>query len=275
MPSLLLNVPMCDYVTVTSYSRDHWQTWKRMLKESVQDVHGYQSTLEESAWYQYAGWKVAYPAGGHAFVGSGDQGGKSHFLTYVSGSPADLWYLSDGLDGAKCTRLDLQITIGQPPGYSAKDMQEHARAAGLDPIYWPDASGELVTLYFGNLKGSDDCLTRLYQKQEDDGGKLLRLECNFRGKRAASALSLCKAGKEVSGIIAAAMPQFEALVDMFIMHLAGKVPTRVARVEHNTANWLKKTVLPSFTRYINSHEADPEVAELFFHAIDKERRMRI
>jgi len=273
MPNLILNVAMCDYVTCTSYDPEFWRNWKKLLHH-VEICEGFEP-CDESAWYQYAGWITKQPGYGELFVGSGQQGGHAHFLLTSKGSVADSMYMEQVLEGSKCTRLDLQVTIEQPEDYDARSMQEYARSYGLDPIYWPSADGEYVTLYFGRMEGSDNIFTRLYQKEKDDGGKLLRLECVFRGKKAAAAHHLVRAGNEPAGLIRAAMPAVPELLDIFNPYLTGEgVPVKIARTEHNTAAWLRRTVLPSFTRYINSHDADPDIIEAFFNAIDRERRFR-
>jgi len=273
MPNLTLNQAMCDYVTCTSYDREFWSMWKSLLRV-VETTEGHEPAAE-SAWYQYAGWSTKHPGYGELFVGSGQQGGAAHFLITSKGAQANYIYMLNVLEGSRCTRLDLQVTIEQPEDYDARSMQEYARSYGLDPIYWPSADGEYVTLYFGRMEGSDNIFTRLYQKEKDDGGKLLRLECVFRGKKAAAAHHLVRAGNEPAGLIRAAMPAVPELLDIFDVYLTGEgVPVKIARTEHNTAAWLRRTVLPSFTRYINSHDADPDIIEAFFNAIDRERRFR-
>jgi len=273
MPSLTLNQAMCDYVTCTSYNREHWSLWKKVLRE-YEGKAGV-NPASETSWYQYAGWTAANPGYGELFVGSGQQGGQNHFLITSKGAAANDIYQLDALSDAKCTRIDLQITIDEPETYDARKMQEYSRQHGLDPVYWPSGDGELTTLYFGNMRLSDVIFTRLYEKEKDDGGKLLRIECVFRGKKAAAAFHLLRGGNPPEGLIRSAMPAVPELLEVFNDYLTGEgVPVKVARIEHNTAAWLKRTVLPAFTRYINSHDADPEIAEAFYHAIDRERRFR-
>jgi len=273
MPNLLLNKGLCDYVTCTSYSREFWAAWKKLLHE-VEAAEGF-DPAESDAWYQYAGWKTTQPGYGELFVGSGLQGGENHFLLTSKGSIADSIYMKPQLEGSKCTRVDLQVTIEQPPDYDAVKMQEYARQYGLDPIYWPSADGEFVTLYFGRMEGSDNIFTRLYQKEKENGDKLLRLECVFRGKKAAACHHLLRGGKKPEGLIRSAMPAVPELLDIFDKYLVGEgIPVKIARTEHNTAAWLRRTVLPSFTRYINSHDADPDIIESFHNAIDRERKFR-
>lgn len=111
-------VPRIDWVTFTTWDvavHNRWRDWLQSLpgERRYGQVHVY-----SGVWV------------GSAFVGMGEQsGGKKHFMARVSGDIAHdaFYHLTD--PAAKCTRLDVQVTIPLPVGYSARGLVDDLRVA--------------------------------------------------------------------------------------------------------------------------------------------------
>ena len=142
-----------------------------------------------------------------AFLGGAEQAhivhGKrvtsEHVLLQLSGADADLMlYDVMAVSGvhAKCTRIDLQVTIPLPhyysPGMAIMSLKTGSWGRGRPPeVRLVEGGGGLDTVYIGSR--SSNRLIRLYVK-EVNGERYLRFEVEYRGDYASQIWSTLNKG---------------------------------------------------------------------------------
>lgn len=247
---------MIDWLTLASFGKQDYKIFRHLMAELVADGVGLR---QDSSIPRYTGWRVSHPVdGGSVFVGSGIQKQKAHFVMVASGGishPVALKFMPMRLQG-RPTRVDLQVTVEMPDGWKQTELWRHsedndipASLAGVHPV--------LRTVYIGSPHSSR--FHRVYVK-ESDAGYLLRLEIVFREELAQAAWLLLKNGRTERQIMRGAMPTLPMLESCFGAVLAGEgVKVRRSRPVTNTEKWLLTQVLPALRKYINSHDANPEV----------------
>lgn len=125
-----------------------------------------------SKWLQYHGWKRK-----QFFLGTGYQDKRRHSIINISGHQADK-NVSNLLllDTYYATRIDIQITIKQPCGFTLPGVYEQMKADGQKVSIIQSELND--TLYVGAR--TSPVFIRLYQKPLDE--MYLRLEFEFKGK---------------------------------------------------------------------------------------------
>lgn len=273
--SFVVNVPRIDYLTLTTYEQTAWQFWKSALdgnQELEQDD-------DETQIMQYMGyfWRNGT---GNAYLGSGMQKRGMHIMLRISGDLAhqmfgrvaknplkEMW--------GKVTRLDLQITVPMPDKWSQKRLHFRLTRAGKEPDTKSSQSGlnrrVLRTVYLGSRHSNR--FHRVYEKQVDGGDIYLRYECEYSRQLATKmAREILQSPSIVSQYLLGELQAIgdDDLESVFAHNLIGQ-PSRetVKRVQSHdkTRRWLLENVLPAFTRHINDHSADGEVALAFGRAI--------
>jgi len=137
-------------------------------------------------WLQYHGWYAD-----NAFYGIGEQNRKRHYIWRVSGNSSSVLYeAADFLGEIYATRLDVQVTIPLPDGYSAFEVyQDHKELLDRGTTIIESDTGS--TIYFGSRVS--DRFARMYTKEYEEG-KFLRLEFEFKGKTAKALYFKMKSG---------------------------------------------------------------------------------
>lgn len=264
------NKAMVDYFTVTTFSDELMGEWYDSLS-----VHG---EMKREKRKRYEGWRGdgEYSS---VFLGVGKQKGMPHYIIECSGAGSDS--LLNRLVGddlvhgrAKCTRIDVQVTIDQPVDWSQLRYEINAEKAGLKPTKRrsPDTVngiGELITVYTGTRESGR--FNRVYQKVMQSGELLLRFETQFgRGYAHAVAAELCagKTGAEsvVKGEIYRRGLEDLEVFDLWKCRLYQPKQEKKLEVDKR-ALWLVADVLPVFAEYINRHDADPSVVDMFVSVI--------
>lgn len=126
-------------------------------------------------WLQYSGKGTA-----GCFHGRGEQKGRPHYMIRLSGRTAsDIWDTLLGVRHLYCTRMDVQVTVKRPDGWTLTDIHSRTEYATKSLII----GDKNDTLYIGNR--SSPLFTRLYEKIYES--VYLRLEFELKGGRARAA----------------------------------------------------------------------------------------
>ncbi len=288
--SIILNSPMVDYLTVTTYDKAIGEQWRldilkddRMLLEDRQDRKR----------LQYTGIHIPCD-GGSIFWGKGEQGKnkRNHYLMQISGSLADQFVMGDmgHLLGEyrsvhpkiNCTRIDLQITVRDAGiigngGKSILWMQSlfaNIQSMGKTVSWIQDKSGGDAIATVGINKRQGDTYYRIYAKptEEEDG---IRFEMEYKGDKASGALLAVRENhtrEKIGQILKYQLKQLKSEVasELFVYYLPdgeAKIPKVVKDGESNTMLWLANTVLPSFKKQVATHEQGHHLARLYMDAI--------
>jgi len=265
------NKAMVDYWTVTTFDDALFDEWyskmcnmEEMRREKIKRYEGWRGNGKYS--------KV--------FLGVGRQKGKRHFLIQCSGQDSDELLneifplcLVDGR--AKCTRIDLQVTIDEPENWSQIEYEELAEKHGLKPTKRRSSDKvnggglELMTVYTGTRESGR--FNRVYEKVMMSGLRLLRFETQFgRGYAKAVAASLTAGKVSRKEVIKGEIYRrsFQPLEVFDLWKCAIYQPKQEKRVdEDKRAMWLISDILPVFAEYINRHDADPAVVSAFLATI--------
>src|SRR3990172_4968073 len=129
---MLLNAVLCDWIRLTSFEVEDYQTMRDVWRWMIAGVD-----VEDANLMQYGGKGYA-----HGFLGTGKQKRRQHYMLSFSGSAAALAYhelVHKKWLAVRCTRIDAQLTIQLPKDYKAEDL--FTRLNGNVPY------GRLVTLY--------------------------------------------------------------------------------------------------------------------------------
>lgn len=266
---------MVDWFTVTAWEdgvTNSWAWWHKVALD-----HGLQKEDEGVGVMQYEG---NYWTGGDGslFLGTGIQKNQVHNMLRASGPLSHAMFDRASATPvrhgwARCTRLDIQITLPQPSHWDQWEMFWRLKRAGHNCWPMPSKSGkggrELVTVYVGSRSSSR--MTRIYQKE---GGKnsdlFLRFETEFKGHRAHQ---MCKtiadARVEMGNYLLHEVQQMndDGLNRLFAASLSNynpnSVKVRKVKASDATENWLMTKCLPSLDKWINAHENDDEVFMAF------------
>lgn len=255
---MLLNNPMVDYLTLTTFDRDSadglWLLWDRLTVDEQR---------ESTRRMQYKG-KVQ----DGIFWGSGVQDGREHFMLQASGERADLVALElAGNDEANCTRIDLQLTIHKPRGYSTRKVFDDLNEPGAAWSGRPKAlnmvqSGDgCDTLYIGSR--TSDLLMRLYIKPDEKGlPAFLRFECEYKRQKSGPVWNSIAADREaISRFLfyeLSRLPMLPFGVSGKMLHILRATPqapaVNRAESDSDTIRWLERQVEPAVLRLLHSHE---------------------
>lgn len=214
---------------------------------------------------QYAGF-VSHDAEGSVFAGVGEQSGKDHYLLQVSGMASARAFrrFRDIIgNGAKCTRIDLQITADPGEGWSQPALYDRLRADLRGVVlnyvesFTRPGGGKLATIYVGSRRS--DRLVRIYEKPGLGETVYLRFEIEYKGPTASQVAYDLLNGSTIDEILRWEVEKIGDvdLSNLVTPHLVGH-PHRpiVIREKGNTEVWLIETVAPALKRFINDHNTD-------------------
>lgn len=255
---MLLNEPLVDYVTLTtfdsSWGEGFWKLWDELTVEDV---------AESVRRMQYKG-KVQ----DGIFWGTGVQSDRQHFMLQASGERADLVAAKAPIhDDINCTRIDVQLTINKPRGYSTRQVFDELSEPGAAWTGRPKAlnmvqSGDgCDTLYIGSR--TSDLLMRLYIKPDANGApSFLRFECEYKRAKADVVRTDVARDRSYIGRFLAyeltRLPRLPFGVSSTLLHVANADPhaPTISRVESDsdTIRWLNRQVEPAVLRLLHSHE---------------------
>lgn len=278
----LCEVPGVDWLTLTTFEGSAWQHWKTLM----QDAAKVEMKEDKAGLYEGYSWATKM---GRGFIGSGLQAGRDHIMLRCGGRLSNELHnekriRKSVLEGwSKCTRVDLQITAKQAEDWSQWRFFNRAKKAGFLTNIISSRSGlnnrELSTVYIGSR--SSDVMVRVYQKEDENGRLYLRFEIEMKGAKSKSVYkALCREEIDIGSLILHRLQKindsqlsahFESLLSDYI---SGDVkPDKIIKSISKTEKWLLDTVLPAFTRVINSHESDGTVLLAFLDAAMKAVRV--
>lgn len=268
MTELTLNKVMVDWLTFTSFFDD-------IYKHAVILSQG--ADTYESRSQQYVGWSMDMVSGG-LWAGTGRQRAGLHNMVRMWGESSHnalaSWAAVFNPWRDRCKRIDYQITIEQPDGWSQWALAQRLRERGV-PVGWPTPQRlrdgrEMATVYMFTRKGSNR-YARVYQKLSSAGNMLLRLEVELKEDRAAEHAKHIKTLADGDmGIgrdeLAYTAQHDTELYDIFYHALEGnRRPVKVKQKDSDTAGWLLNTCAPSLERYLNSHSSDESIKVLEYY----------
>lgn len=265
---MILNKAQIDWLTLTTFSEEIAGQWRQYVSEASDK----EPKLKRRE--NYRGFEVS-AMGGTWFFGHGKQKGTDHFMMQVSGQAAEGCFSRFGGDvvhnGARCSRIDIQITIEQPDKWSQVKLIAECEEAGLKPEVKRSSGeyGELITVYTG--KRTSGRLNRTYQKEGKNGERWVRFETEFGRNYAhavAGGLATERATRQeyINGEVGRrrSVDRFMVFSDNGVSKLPK--PKRVKSMG-KTERWILNTVLPALTRYANSHDRDSEVIDMIREVI--------
>jgi hypothetical protein len=257
-----------DYLRLTSFDtddRDAWREWALHPDTGLPPWDDWKGSRRR----QYRGLQA-----GQVFMGHAVQCDRPHFQLDIAGPMADdAWHY--GLPG-KPTRIDLQVSIPLPAGYSSRDLYDL-----LDAGDWRrrrtcrllQNDDGLDTVYVGSR--DSDRLLRIYVKQVTEGpeGRWLRFEAEFKGDAAVALQPLLTAENEAydalfASVLAGELGRLPQPAQDYLTAVrqalgAGQAFT-VPRARGDDASrlrWLRQTVYPVIFEVSRSHEHGYTVLE--------------
>lgn len=259
---IILNTPMCDYMTLTTFDPNAAKQARQWLFTS--GVAG-ELVREGAKQMQYTGYQFE-----NGFLGAGEQAGMMHNMLRVTGVNAHyaLRQLVGTLDCSAwaARRLDFQITIKQPMGWSARLF--------ADKVYKSDTRGRVVQL-IENLESGLDTVyigsrtsyrfARYYVKSAS-GGLLLRYEVELKRERAETLYGQICASGRVYPSAAQSLRDFQDgytetnTAKLFAAQLKadGDVPmaSEIVKGERATEDWLRSVILKSLINYASRGDGE-------------------
>lgn len=183
MGDIFLEVGLADWLNLTTFSEHDLH----FFQQYFDDVSAlFELDPQETTIRGYQGLILLPSDGGSIFFGVGRQNGLPHALLSVAGYLSDAALVYD-FGTAKCSRIDLQMTIPRPGGYSARKLKDkiekqlegsHNRELRSVSLVEGQPKG-YDTVYLGSRKS--ERFSRFYVKQLDDGD-YLRYEVEFKGQ---------------------------------------------------------------------------------------------
>jgi hypothetical protein len=262
-----------DWYTLTSFEPTGWQFWTSIFdKLTAVEFDGNTGRL------MYTG-KLWTMANGTAYLGSGYQEGKEHLILQVSGALAEQTFSQSAKKPiaeawAKCTRLDLQITVPEPDNWSQWGLFNRLKKLGRNVNYISSKTGpnrtELATIYIGSRWSTR--MIRIYEKAADN---TVYLRCEAELKRQIAhktakqvLIDPDKIDEYLLGEIQAMLePKSEREFSQYLSGLPSRENGKIVKLPDRTEKWLMKQVLPAFTKYVNQHDSNLQVIIAFSDVI--------
>jgi len=273
---ITLNHALCDWITISGVeSRELWQKWDNFIEAATRDGELEIGVADERR-LQYHGQRYD-GRNGSAWAGMADITGYSWVLFQVSGELANeaLAHLlpATKLPRTRATRIDLQITIEEPPEWEQIRFFNRMKRAGKRPGYIESKGARvrtLATVYVGQR--SSQRIARIYEKETAGGGVLLRFEGEYKGDKAAAVAEALAKHTPAEMILSHIQSLHDEKLSLaFEPPLSGIVPHNArpaARAESKTEAWLTTQVMAAFRRVINTHSGGGRwVAESFMEAL--------
>lgn len=290
---IIIDTPMIDWLTFTTYNRKIMQVWKMALL-GLAGSEG--KWIERKKHLQYDGAALVLPSG-TVYVGFGVQGKakRKHAILTVSGSLAHAVYQSNdvpvqgrllrklwpifGDSDARCTRIDLQVTNYEKENLIAGSshwvmgrifdaMKENGRT-----VSWMESEGQwgrLATVGVNARVG--EVYHRIYAKPTEKGD-VIRFETEYKGETAQRvATGLASARNTVGGlvrrqVVGSKSELLEKIFDCLLVYKVGKIQPMVRAGYSSTEVWLLTQVLPSLGRVLVESENSSLVAIAFWDVL--------
>jgi hypothetical protein len=268
---ITINKAMIDYVTMTTKSEAVANVWFSLASAAY--------GIQEDKIKRYEGYRGKGEGEG-LFVGKSVGRAKPHYILQASGSVAEncLFFASGEMvknGEIRVTRIDVQVTIQEPMGWSQIGYCSACEERGLKPEVKRsqnpiDQRKELMTVYTGTRTSGR--YNRCYQKVMESGEVLLRYETEFsRGysKSIAYGILSGKTTREevVRGEIARRKVQGLGVFDLWQCGVFSPREERREVLDKRGA-WLLVDVLPVFAEYINRHGVPDGVARAYLQVIE-------
>lgn len=268
--NITLNSPQCDWLTFTSCDYD--------LMHLGMSIARYTAKLEDSTIMQYKGVSATDRNGNSIFVGAGEQNGNTHYLCRISGALAHekhaLFYELVALGKVNVSRIDFQVTIEQPVGWSQVELFNRLREGGSKSDFRSSVDGfsrcELASVDYGSRTSAE--YLRIYEKVTREGRRLLRAEVEYKSKKAVSAFLAMSTdyNKVAQGIkYRLGKTKDEQLVNAFADGL-DCLPAKIVPVTNDIdkrEHWLLGAVVPALKRYL-SETHDLYMRDIFQGVLD-------
>nr|CRY96568.1 hypothetical protein [uncultured prokaryote] len=275
MSILTLDRTLCDWVTLTGL--DHMEIIEKW-REYVLTRDDYRKSTPQR-WLQWKGESHQFGEG-NIFTGLAEIAKQQWVVIRASGELAGdvLMYFYELIEGRallKVTRLDLQITTNEPKGWGQINLCNRLYSDGKAAQFLGSIDGltgkRLETVGVGSR--TSEVYTRIYQKLTDGGSRLLRLEVEYKGRKAQAVVRDMVAttfDQQLKFHLQSKLSD-DKLTAVFSRQLDGIRPhdaKPVARVSSKKRKWLLRTVLPSFAEYVNSHAEDGEVVGAYLAVLE-------
>lgn len=275
---LLLDVPMVDWLTLTTDDGDAWRgarfDWQRFHDAEVKafnKLHRKNAGSEGAMVFEARKYKVLQYDGqviGGVFFGAGNQQGKEHYMIRVSGGRANEFamHASRVVSDMRCTRMDVQVTVSKPLDWDVLKMRaqvdSYTDALGRERITEVILGKKNInTLYMGSRTSMR--FVRVYVKPTDGLEVLLRYELELKklvanrawkhygdvGAVACAEILSSSVGKIPKSVTEADCFRFITEVKPEELRVG-----RVVRGDNSTVRWFMDAVLPAFARLASDHE---------------------
>lgn len=266
---MIINIPQVDWLTFTTWEEPVYTAWQKWQSEQVGEVKTGKIRMYVGIWR------------GSSFIGEGRQGYKNHGLVRVSGSEShEAFYQLSKVGEAKCTRLDVQITIPLPEGYSARKFADDIRAGQTGQfsrsIKLIENSDGLDTVYIGAL--ASDRFARFYVKLVDEVS-YLRFEVEHKAEWADIVAKSTKgdvavlAGVMIDFIESMAVEDSQGVINKITEILnsvkAGLKVGYEVRDKNKTMEWIMEKVTPAMVRLLADHDCGQYLALHLQNLIDR------
>jgi hypothetical protein len=263
-----------DYLTLTTWDSDIWRFWNMLFTRD-----GYLRRLDSKI-PMYVG-QTYYRNSGSCFVGQGEQKGMAHYIIKISGSLAEELkahaFNQRKAHQVTCTRVDLQVTIPEPKGWSQIDLLTRTHKTGKIPGWQASKDshgGKLETVYIGSWH--DERFSTVYIKLTAGNERLLRFETRYKNPRAEPMLRMLGEGELADNFLRHELEKIikdKPLHGAFVSSLVNGAPisarVQIKQQHHKTQEWLLDKILPTFARIILDHDSDGAVYEAFAKVMEK------
>jgi hypothetical protein len=251
---MLLNVARCDYLTLTTFEEHDWQL-------NLADLY----PLEFGKDVKKGGYSGKEWDG--LFFGYGSQKGRKHYLLTTFGEDAETILHRTSSSTARCTRIDLQVTIRIPEYFDSRNLYDKLQAKDtkwngrrLKPTL-RQSGGGLDTVYIGSR--TSQRFVRIYVKPDkNDQPAYLRYEVEFKGKLADQVRRLIVSRETFArNILHGELNRLPIYVSRTLGRiretLHGErytVKPETVYIEGSTIAWLQDSVSPAVVRLLHSHQ---------------------
>lgn len=277
---LTLGKTMIDWLTVTSFQKTAMEYWQREIdKEIVGDW------AEGVHIPRYVG-KEKQSSQGHVWLGEGSQKNQPHYMLTCGGQNSDAisescLYKPLQSGWAKTTVIHIQITLRCGKEWNQRELYQRLESRGKRPSNWSslDSKGrERTTVYLGSMKSSK--YSRTYVKDIGKNGEfIIRHEIVYKGDYARGLAKMLTTSADSQETMNRIMWRELVTFDDHLSAIASPFIARFGKAkvqpEHHDLDllqtkraWLLGSVLPAFADYINDHDADDTVMEVFASAIN-------
>jgi len=264
---IILFQPALDWLTLTTFmgktSDRVFSEWMRASQGLAEERNG-RVMIEEKRRGRYEGVIV-----NGVFFGKGTQKQKEHFMIQAPGPVANM--LANECESAvecRCTRMDIQLTVPLPYGYSAlllRDQLENAKWKTRTPkIVGVHQKSGMDTVYVG--APTSNKRIRIYVKEGESGERYLRFELQLRRDYAESVWAHANSGtdspwKTYGGTLKRILIDIDhavtslneirvALTDAIEVDVPPR--QRTSKDFERTKQWISKQVSPAVYRLIQS-----------------------